>query len=732
MACKSFVFFFEDIEVREREFAFVKLGEVFPVEPKAFRVLLVLLRNYQKLIPREELLNAVWGDAAVTENSLTRSIALLRRLLGDEWRNPRYIETVATVGYRFLCKVEVSEEISEDLSANDKLIVCCGDSDQTTIEGDDRKIVVIDAHSEAPYAEGAGGEANRERHEGVSRFLQNWWLIPGNIALLVGMAAAAWYLYRPSLPRISQYTQITHDGRQKHLSGSDGSRLYFEQSSPISLAEVAIADGDIAQIPLAVPDVVDLWDVSPDGSTLLVSANEEKNPSKILWSVAILGGSARRLGEAKDAAFSPDGKLIAYSAPNGDLIVAQSNGTWVRKLTSGAGGAADIAWSPDGGSIRFTIENVYFEISSDGTNFHRLMPEWQDRTRQCCGRWTSDGKFFLFLTVHSLWQGGEIWALDERRGPMGHPAALPFQLTTGPIHWSELIPGKDGKQIFASGETPRGELSRFDSRSKGFRPFLGGISAQFVSFSRDGLQVAYVSYPEGILWKANRDGSDPVRLSDPPVEAFLPRWSPDGAYILFVNVLSPNHPEICVVPSQGGTPRRLLPEFQAPHGDGDWSADGKQIVFSSPGSWARNSVLHLFDLTTRRVSTLPGSTGLFSPRWSPDGRYIAALSSLDSRSLSIFDTRTQQWVTLFRQFESRFPEWSRDSKFIYFAHYDGGEQGLFRVPVTGGKPEQIVDLKEWRTAGWFDFWMGLDPTDTPMILRDVGSNDIYALSLNEK
>src|SRR5580692_5594626 len=98
MAGKSSVFRFGDVEVREREFSLVKVGETLSIEPKAFRVLLILLRNPQKLIPKEELLNAVWGDAAVTENSLTRSIALLRKLLGDESRNPRYIETVATVG----------------------------------------------------------------------------------------------------------------------------------------------------------------------------------------------------------------------------------------------------------------------------------------------------------------------------------------------------------------------------------------------------------------------------------------------------------------------------------------------------------------------------------------------------------------------------------------------------------------------------------------------------------
>jgi DNA-binding winged helix-turn-helix (wHTH) protein len=107
---KYCVFSFDNVEVREREFCIVKGGEVLPVEPKAFRVLLFLLRNPRRLITKEELLDAVWNDAAVTENSLSRNIAVLRRLLGDEIREPRYIATVPTVGYRFLCDVEVAED----------------------------------------------------------------------------------------------------------------------------------------------------------------------------------------------------------------------------------------------------------------------------------------------------------------------------------------------------------------------------------------------------------------------------------------------------------------------------------------------------------------------------------------------------------------------------------------------------------------------------------------------
>lgn len=107
---KCLIFSFADIEVRERDLNIVRNGEAFAVEPKAFRVLLVLLNNPHKAITKDELLDAVWNETTVSENSLTRSIALLRRLLGDDPFDPRYIATVPTVGYRFLCDVRIAED----------------------------------------------------------------------------------------------------------------------------------------------------------------------------------------------------------------------------------------------------------------------------------------------------------------------------------------------------------------------------------------------------------------------------------------------------------------------------------------------------------------------------------------------------------------------------------------------------------------------------------------------
>src|ERR1700676_3204603 len=217
-AGKSFVFRFEDVEVREREFTLTKAGEGLPVEPKAFRVLLFLLHNPQKLITKEELLDAVWADAAVTESSLTRSIAKLRRVLGDDFQEPHYIETVATVGYRFVGKVEVSEDPSAD--------------SQAIKEPNDLSEVL--------------------QKPGGRRQLWGWALAGGGVLALC-LAGAIWYLHRSlSPPRITAYTQITHDGHTKDLRGTDGSRLYFTQYSPNGIAEVGMNGGEIADVFIAV------------------------------------------------------------------------------------------------------------------------------------------------------------------------------------------------------------------------------------------------------------------------------------------------------------------------------------------------------------------------------------------------------------------------------------------------------------------------------------------------
>jgi serine/threonine protein kinase/Tol biopolymer transport system component len=560
--------------------------------------------------------------------------------------------------------------------------------------------------------------------------------IAAAVVILAALGLFYWLRNRPlPPPRISSTTQITHDGLKKYLAGTDGSRLYFTEASAHSLGQVAVSGGEIAQMPVPVPGFRYLLDISPDGTNMLVEAAQEKNTLVgALWIVPILGGSARRLGEADQAAFSPDGKSVAYRTQEGALWIVQSDGRGAHQLTAGPR-AFNPSWSPDGGVLRYHKDGALWEISSNGSNPHKLLPDWRGSVYQCCGRWTLDGKFFLFLSYAANDGNSEMWALDERRGLFRKPPKEPIRLTTGPIEWSWPVPGKDGREIFSEGQISRGELVRFDLRNKQLQPFLGGISAEYVEFSKDGRYVVYVSYPEGILWRANRDGSGRVQLTDSSMYPLNPHWSPDGSQILFMDMDSHGAVKSYVVSSEGGGPQRIMPEDNGFQSDPGWSPDGRKIVFSNGGLGNQGiAELRVLDIASHSVTVLPGSAGIAgSPRWSPDGRYIAATST-EHPSLQIYDTKTQQWSVLLKIGQNTpvdYPVWSRDSRSIYFLRIRG-DRGVYRVNLNGGEPERIADLSDVHLTGYFRFSLSLDPDDAPLLTRDVGSSDIYALTLDEK
>ena len=553
---------------------------------------------------------------------------------------------------------------------------------------------------------------------------QRWAILGGAVTVLV--AGGFWYLSRPlPPPRIRAYTQLTHDGREKYLGGTDGSRLYFTQASPNSIAQVGINGGEIARLPIVLPGAeMGVTDISPDGSSALIGTFEDGHNAHPQWVVPLLGGAAKRLEDAEvGVTFSPDGGSLIFSTSTGDIFMVRIDGSDKHKLASVGSPASRFQGSPDGKVIRFSMRDGLWEMSSDGTGLHRLLPGWKGAD-PCCGRWTRDGDLFVF------WAGGQLWVLDERRSLLRKPPSAPIQLTSEPIHWDIPIPGRDGKTIFAVGYKERGELTRIDPKTGVSRPFLDGISAEYVAFSPDGNSVAYVAYPEGTLWKADGDGSNRMQLTPTSHQVFNPRWSPDAKQILFTIENPAGHYEIHRISSADGSPRWLLSEETGNMTDPNWSPDGTKVVFSR-GNLNAPEDLRIVDLNTRQVTVVPGSIGKWSPRWSPDGRYIAALIYPQINHMFVFDLKLQRWLDLAVNGEVGFPNFTHDSRFIYFSRY-AKDQGVFRIPVTGGKEERVVDLSGWHLTGRFVLSLSLDPTDAPLVLRDTGSEDIYALTLERK
>ena len=538
----------------------------------------------------------------------------------------------------------------------------------------------------------------------------------------------------PAEPKISNYVQLTHDGQQKALIATDGARLYLSLGevragsfATHGVAEMSTSGGEPRKLSiLSSVDMVPL-DLSPESSELLVVDGQGAPPKGPLWSLSLLGGSPRRLGDinAETAAWSPDGKKVVYTNL-GQVFIANADGTGAHQLGSVKGDILNIVWSPDGDRLRFDAsetagsvgQHVEWEISSDGSNLHRLFDGWHDPPDECCGRWTPDGKYFVFVS------GDQIWTLPAKGGVF-RSQPKPFQLTSSPLSLSSPLPSRDGKKLFVVGQTYRGELVRYDSKSQRLQPFLGGISAEFVDFSKDGQWVAYVSYREGTLWRSRVDGTDRLQLTYPPMYPVLPRWSPDGKNLIFFEFArSATKPaRIYEVSADGGSPRELLAQDHGQQLDPNWSPDGTKIIFAGESNNPSSSI-RILDLSTNQISSLPASDGLYSPRWSPDGHYISAFSA-DSKTLLLFDQRTQKWSELATGSLS-WLNWSHDSQFVYVLDFRGRD-AVVRIGITDHKVQEILDLKDFVTVGRYGGWLALTPDDSPLLLHDTGSQDVYSV-----
>jgi Tol biopolymer transport system component len=461
-----------------------------------------------------------------------------------------------------------------------------------------------------------------------------------------------------------------------------------------------------------------LLGISADGANLLVADKPAALFAGPLWSVPTLGGSARRLGDTigDDAAWSADGQTLVYRN-NRELFVAKADGTQAKKLRTMPFDFGGPVWSPDGRVIRFSTANGIWEISTDGTNLHQVFAGWHHPADECCGQWTSDGKYFLFQS------GDNIWAVSESTATLS--SRIPVQLTFGPMRLSTPLPSKDGKRLYVLGGLQRGELTRYDRSTRQFVPFLSGISADELNFSRDGKWVAYVAYPEGTLWRSRADGTDRLQLTFPPLDAKSPTWSPDGKQIAFY-AFSPNRSaRIYLVSTDAGSqPEALLLanyEVRSP----DWSPDGKKIVFG--GDFGDpDTMIRIADLRSRAVVEVPGSKGLSHPRWSPDGKYLVALEA-KLQGVALFDWASQKWTELFRQ-TAAFPIWSKDGQYVYLLHWLD-KPSVMRVRIRDRKLELITDLSNFRQTGSDLIWLGLAPDDSPLLLHDVGSSEVFALDL---
>jgi WD40 repeat protein len=138
--------------------------------------------------------------------------------------------------------------------------------------------------------------------------------------------------------------------------------------------------------------------------------------------------------------------------------------------------------------------------------------------------------------------------------------------------------------------------------------------------------------------------------------------------------------------------------------------------------------IRILDLQTNQISKMPDSDGLFAPRWSFNGRYLAALSA-DGSKLMLYSFVTRKWEEL-AKINANYFSWSSDSRYLYFTTL-GSDLGFMRVNVPGEyRVEKLASLKDVRLfMGNFGWWTGLTLDNSLLILRDTTPDEIYALDM---
>jgi serine/threonine protein kinase/Tol biopolymer transport system component len=564
------------------------------------------------------------------------------------------------------------------------------------------------------------------------------WLAAGLVAVAALVATIIFLRIPSSPPVVVSSLQITNDGTAKRSLVTDGSRLYFAEytSGHSVLTQVSTSGGETAVVPTTLASA-DVYDFFPGRSELLVKGVGEGSETEWpIWVLPLPAGSLRPVGNilAHAAAWAPDGQHIVY-ARNSSLYTCNADGSDSHELLAVSGIPFAPRFSPDGRRLRFTVRDTnqrtssLWEVTADGKDLHAVLPDWNKPAQEFGGAWTPDGEYFLFESTRDHTQN--IWAVREGASWFRKAAAEPTQLTVGPLMFSNPTPSRDGKKLFVIGQQRSFDLIRMEGKAERFSIFLSGVSAGEADFTRDGEWVTYISHPDLTLWRSKPDGSSRTQLTYAPMLAHMPHWSPDGTQIAFM-ASRPGKPwKIFVIPAEGGTPREVT---AGDHNQGDptWTPDGDAIVFAGM-PWleygaATGPNIHTVDLKTSEVSDMPGSEKIFSPRCSPDGRYVAALSA-DSTKLMIYDVEKKSWAQLAAS-RFGFENWSHDGKYIYAEDYPDKIDDIVRVSVANGKLERLLSLKEIpRGFDPWEFWVGLAPDDSPLLMRDRSTQEIYSLDV---
>jgi Tol biopolymer transport system component/DNA-binding winged helix-turn-helix (wHTH) protein len=618
------------------------------VEPKVMQVLLTLAAQPNHVVSKSDLIAAVWPDTFVSDDVLTRCISILRRVTEDDPHSPHFIQTVPKAGYRLVAPV---------------------------VEQPEPELPALPVPTERPSRTASSDAPSAPKR------LKKSWIWGAAIALaLLALSTGLWvrHIRQTSATgfgayRTYQFTSLAGEQTQPAFS-PDGRTVAFvlipSDGGPQRIYLKRVGTEAITPLSSSFPDDGDefspAW--SPDGKQIAYLARGKNNLGIYLINLTAKS-PARKIfipqqpshWEQNALSWSPNGNFLIFpdhtgSQPNSSIFQLNVKTGDARSIsTPPAGWEGDLnpAYSPDGTKIAFTrasetaVRDLYWMSLANG-QVHQLT---RDRMNIDSLAWNRDSASIVFSSnragKYALWKMGLTQAQPERL-PVGTEDA--FQPAIGP---------KPGELAYTQGSTVWSIVRVEDEEHRKELP------------------------PESVILSSTQQDSAPT-------------LSPDGRWFAIQSLRSGSQ-EIWISSIKGDVLRQLT-FMDSLTGSPAWSNDGTRILFDSrPDGHSHIFMVAAAGGKPKQITF--GNGNDIVPRWSRDDRSIYFRSNRGDR-WQIWKTSasgdTAQPVT---PQDGIVPQESPDGRYLYYAR--GDEDGLWKVPTSGGLETQVLKQP---SARYWGFW----------------------------
>jgi len=652
------------LELSSRQLSREKVN--VPLSAKCFDTLVALVRRRGELASKDELISEVWPDTFVSEDSLTQSISMLRRILEDDPAQPRFIATVARRGYRFIAPIREEDPESEMFSPAERHAVA--------LPSEPHKTAVLDT----PRVENQPRAAKKAVPFAAYRIA---------VGMILGIAISVVYFQRPVI--------------------NPAQRIRFVPDVQLGLTPVSGGT------------------VSPDGRQMAFVARDDRSGESWLWLLSLSTSAARRLPGSEEALrpfWSPDGQSIAFFGGNKLRRIPVSGGPPVVICDTIAPRPSGGTWS-EAGEILFGDSGGIYMVSSQGGVAKRILAPSVDRKELSVGwpQFLPGGRRYLLDVQgaatslsgtygasldskvtkkvvdsgaqHVAYASGYLMYVRERAlvaqafDPKTFSLKNEMPIPIDSVSQDASVSASAGN-VIAYGGAATEELLWFDR--SGHR--IGSLNAppplRNLEFSPDGERLI----AEGIqaanrgVWSIDLNRNVPTRIVQ---DGTYPMWSPDGKRVVFTATRESGRPGLYsrVI---GSNDDQLLFSARSIPIVNDFTRDGRYIIYIESKLETKQDIWLLPQFGPRTPLLLMGSPAKeIHAQVSPDGRWIAYASDEEDSTLQVY-VQAFPGLGKKRRVSSNGgaqPQWRADGKELY---YLGPDQNLISVDVTSSAADIIL------------------------------------------